>query len=71
MLYRLNDEHDKFIWAIAEKLLEYPDNKFFLFELIRSLHYWHENITDPQIALRLAERLIALEPDNAVYHYLK
>lgn len=71
MLYRLNDEHDKFIWAIAEKLLEYPDNKFFLFELIRFLHYWHENITDPQIALRLAERLIALEPDNAVYHYLK
>ncbi|GAG11533.1 unnamed protein product, partial [marine sediment metagenome] len=52
-------------------LLEYPDNKFFLFELIRSLHYWHENITDPQIELRLAERLIALEPDNAVYHYLK
>ncbi len=71
-LYRLNRERDKFIWAIADKLLHYPDNEFLLFELISSIHYWDDkSIIDPQIKLGLAERLIALQPDNAIYHYLK
>jgi hypothetical protein len=65
--YKKEDER---ICVIAENLLEYPDNKLFLFELIRTL-YWNESIIDPQIALRLAERLIELEPDNANYHYTK
>jgi len=67
----LHCKEDERILAVAEKLLEYPDNKFFLFELISSLYYWHESVIDPQIKLRLAERLVALEPDNANYHYLK
>jgi len=69
-LGRLDREADERIEAVAEKLLEYPDNKFLLFELIRYLH-WHESTIDPQIALKLAERLIKIEPDNAHYHYMK
>lgn len=65
--YKKEDER---ICVIAKNLLEYPDNKFLLFELIRAL-YWNESAIDPQIALRLAERLIELEPDNANYHYTK
>jgi len=65
-------KEDECICAIAENLLEYPDNKFLLFELIRYLHWHeHESIIDPQIALKLAERLIKIEPDNAHYHYMK
>lgn len=69
-LGRLDRKADERLEAVAEKLLEYPDNKFLLFELIRYLH-WHESIIDPQITLKLAERLIKIEPDNAHYHYMK
>jgi len=68
-LSRLDRERDEEIEAVAEKLLAYPGNNFFLFELVRNLLQGTLTV-DPQIALRFAGRLIALEPDNANYHYL-
>ncbi|MCX5638312.1 MAG: hypothetical protein NTX52_11565, partial [Planctomycetota bacterium] len=69
-LGRFHREMDERIEAVAEKLTEYPNNKFLLFELVR---YLCEDgcAVDPQITLRFVERLIALEPDNAKYHYIK
>ncbi len=68
-LSRLDREWDEEIGAVAEKLLAYPDNKFFLFELAKGLQQGILTV-DPQIALKFSGRLIALEPDNANYRYL-
>ena len=67
-LNRLDSERDEEIEAIAEKLLAYPDNRFFLFELARDLREGTLTV-DPQIALKFVDRLVALEPNNANYHY--
>jgi hypothetical protein len=68
-LSKLDRVRDEEIEAVAEKLLAYPGNKFFLFELVKNLLQGTLTV-DPQIALRFAGRLVALEPDNANYHYL-
>lgn len=63
---------DKRIDIIAEKLLEYPNNEFLLFELVSQLLFIeHPYAVDPQVTLRFVERLIELKPDNANYHYIK
>jgi len=69
-LGRFHREMDERIEAVAEKLIEYPDNKFLLFELVRYLCE-DGRAVDPQVTLTFVERLIALEPDNANYHYIK
>jgi len=69
-LGRFHREADERIEAVAEKLIEYPDNKFLLFELVRYLCE-DGRAVDPQVTLTFVERLIALEPDNANYHYIK
>ena len=65
------NESQERIDMAAEKLLEQSDNEFILFEFIKSFWYLRENVIDPQIVLRLTEKLIALEPNNANYHYIK
>ena len=56
--------------AVAEKLLLFPNNKFLLVELIRNF-CWRYNVIDPQITLKFVDRLIALEPNNADYRYIR
>lgn len=69
-LGQFNFNEEQAIQPIAEKLLQYPDNRFLLFEILRGLG-WYNSVIDRQIALKLVDRLIALEPDNAHYHYAK
>ena len=44
--------------------------KFLLFALVEYI-YDYARVVDPQIVLRFVERLIALEPDNSNYRYIK
>ncbi len=70
-LARFYRDHNKYIFAIAGKLHEYPKNRFLLFRLIDSIADFAPDAIDPQLGLRITDRLIALEPDNAHYHYAK
>ncbi len=55
---------------LADQATRHPNSEFILFDLAgRLLQY--ENTVDPQIPLHLADRLIKLDPENAMYHYLR
>jgi len=56
--------------ALAQNVISFPDNEYFLFGLAYRLPGYSESL-DPGIKLLLAEKLIKLDPDNANYHYLK
>ncbi|MHC4215774.1 MAG: hypothetical protein ACYSWP_20695, partial [Planctomycetota bacterium] len=56
--------------TLAQNIIRFPDNEYFMFELVRRLPIYRESL-DPGIMLLLAEKLINLDPDNASSHYLK
>jgi len=66
----MRSEGEKLVEVLAGGILSYPDNEFFLYRLVRLLLQPEMGI-DPQIILKFADRLIAIKPDNAPYHYLK
>ncbi len=55
--------------ALAEKLLKFPDNEFLLFSCASEIYGLNE--LDQKIGVTLTEKLIDLDKDNALYHYLK
>jgi hypothetical protein len=58
-----NDEH------LAGMVARYPRNEFFLAQMAYKLT--EANFTDLRAALALADRLIAINPNNAHYRYIK
>ncbi len=64
-----NYEQDESLLALAESLLKFPDNEFFLFSCANEIFRLTE--LDQEIAVKLAEKLIDLDKDNSLYHYLR
>ena len=60
---------DPSIPELAELVSQYPQNEFFLCELVQSL--LTEDDLDPQAIQLLVNKLISLNPQNGHYHYLK
>jgi len=54
---------------LAEMVAKYPQNEFFLAQLAYKMT--ESNSVDARAASALADRLIALNPDNAHYRYIK
>ena len=55
--------------GLAEMVAKYPQNQFFLAQLAYKMT--ESNFVDARVASALADRLIALNPDNAHYRYIK
>lgn len=66
LTYCLAEPNDE---DLAELVVKYPDNEFFLAQLADRLT--EANLVDPRAVLCLADRLVALSPDNAHYRYMK
>jgi hypothetical protein len=64
--YCLTDPNDE---ELAGLVAKYPDNEFFLAQLAYKLT--DVNLLDPRALVTLADRLIALSPNNAHYRYIK
>jgi hypothetical protein len=60
---------DGYLPALAENLLKFPDNELFLFSCLNEVFELNE--LDQEISVKLAEKLIDLDKDNSLYHYLK
>ncbi len=56
---------------LAENVLKFPNNQYFLYELSRRAYFGYEDGLDPNAMLKLANRLIELDNNNINYHYLK
>jgi hypothetical protein len=63
--YCLTDPNIEDLAIAAEK---YPNNEFFLAQLAYRLT--DVNLIDPRAVTALADRLIAMNPENAHYHYV-
>jgi len=66
LVYCLAEPSDE---DLAGLVARYPDNEFFLAQLAKRLT--EADLVDPRAALSLADRLVALAPDNAHYRYMK
>lgn len=64
--YCLTDTNNEDLAVLAEK---YPNNEFFLAQL--AYQFMDVNLVNPRAVVTLADRLIALNPDNAHYRYMK
>jgi len=64
--YCLTEPNLENLAVLAEK---YHNNEFFLAQLTYRLT--DVNLIDPRAVIALADRLIAMNPDNAHYHYMK
>lgn len=60
-------ERDEWLLSLTEAILKYPQNDFLLDELTDSI--WSESEYDCQIRLKMANRLISLNPQKPFYCY--
>jgi len=61
--------YGKDLEGLAALVLRYPENEFFIFQLATVLGELEQ--VDGAIGVMLADRLLALNPENAHYHYLR
>lgn len=54
---------------LARHAMKYPQNQFFLYRLVETVRMYDGGLS-PDLSILLANRLTALQPDNALYHYL-
>jgi hypothetical protein len=68
MVLRYYEDEER-LPALAESLLKFPDNEFFLFWCINEVFRFNE--LDQEVSVKLAEKLISLDNDNSLYHNIK
>jgi hypothetical protein len=56
---------------LAQNVVKFPENQYFLYELAMCVSCQLEEGLDPNILVKISNRLIELDPKNSNYYYLK